>query len=97
VCRERRDQDLAFGFRRNASEPEQDYPRMQEALAKDQLAEILIRSQEQRPLRVRQAQHRFVVDSWIHLAHVGARMAGIALRRDNRRVHVLVGNKIHNR
>ena len=89
--------DIRFPFGRCARESKEDHPGSNSALSKDNLAEVLVRSDQDRSLGVRQIKYVVVGNTCLELGDGEDVMAQLPELRGDRLVDVLVEQPAHAR
>ena len=87
--------NLRFGVRREAIQPDEHNSARYPFLAKDNFPEVLVFGNQDRGERIGLSKDFIIVNSRIRLGDVGNCMSCRAERIDDRAVHTLIRDKVH--
>ena len=85
----------SLGLGRHAGKTKEHDSGVNSSHTKDELAEILVRRDQQRAMLIRSTQDRFVIDAWTQLGDVEHLMTIAPQTVDNWPVYALVCDNVH--
>jgi CRISPR/Cas system CMR subunit Cmr4 (Cas7 group RAMP superfamily) len=87
--------NVRFRRVRQARKPKQGHPGVHEALPEDQLAKVLVRSQQNGPPRVRLLENRLISNAGGHPSDVDDVMATLVEALHHRAVDTFIRDQVH--